>query len=122
MARRLAGGLPGDVVAGPLNHTDGPLGVLVGGVRRSRQLHERHVAMFGMLLEPFSSWLDNDRRIRELRLQREAAEDGIVWLQVPIKSMLMDSKKGQRLADNCMHAAQVAEVDAMKRQESTPAQ
>lgn len=55
-------------------------------------------------------------------IRLEEKRSGIVWLQVPIKSMLMDSKKGQRLADNCMHAAQVAEVDAMKRQESTPAQ
>jgi ElaB/YqjD/DUF883 family membrane-anchored ribosome-binding protein len=30
----------------------------------------------------------------------------------PVKSMLMDAKKGQRIADNCMHPAQVAETEA----------
>lgn len=31
---------------------------------------------------------------------------GIVWLQIPAKSMLMNSKIGQRLADNCLHDEQ----------------
>jgi hypothetical protein len=31
---------------------------------------------------------------------------GIVWLQIPSKSMLMNSKIGQRLVDNCMMDAQ----------------
>lgn len=31
---------------------------------------------------------------------------GIVWLQIPAKSMLMNSKIGQRMADNCLHAEQ----------------
>ena len=44
----------------------------------------------------------------------ENAHAGIVWLQVPIKSMLMDAKKGQRMADSCLHAEQVTEVEAMK--------
>jgi hypothetical protein len=44
----------------------------------------------------------------------ENAHAGIVWLQVPIKSMLMDAKRGQRMADSCLHAEQVAEVEAMK--------
>ncbi len=44
----------------------------------------------------------------------ENAHAGIVWLQVPIKSMLMDAKKGQRMADSCLHAEQVAEVEAMR--------
>jgi len=44
----------------------------------------------------------------------ENAQAGIVWLQVPIKSMLMDAKRGQRMADSCLHAEQVAEVESMK--------
>ncbi len=37
-----------------------------------------------------------------LRLESKTA--GLVWLQLPTKSMLMNSKIGQRLADDC-HAA-----------------
>lgn len=37
---------------------------------------------------------------------------GIVWLQIPAKSMLMNSKIGQRLADNCLHAEQRAAAGA----------
>jgi hypothetical protein len=44
----------------------------------------------------------------------ENAKAGLLWLQVPVKSMLMDTKKGQRVADQCMHPAQHAEVEAMR--------
>ena len=44
----------------------------------------------------------------------EDKRTGYTWLQVPVKSMLMDGKKGQRIADNCMHPAQVAEMEAMQ--------
>lgn len=36
---------------------------------------------------------------------------GVVWLQIPAKSMLMNSKIGQRMADSCMHPQQVAFVN-----------
>lgn len=36
----------------------------------------------------------------------EDAKTGVVWLQIPVKSMLLDARKGQRLADGCMHSAQ----------------
>ena len=55
-------------------------------------------------------------------IRLEERRSGLVWLQVPIKSMLMDSRRGKRLADNCLHAAQVAEVESMKRQESAATQ
>ncbi|MFN9708349.1 MAG: hypothetical protein ACK53K_08285 [Burkholderiales bacterium] len=31
---------------------------------------------------------------------------GVVWIQIPSKSMLMNSKLGQRLIDNCQHPDQ----------------
>ena len=47
-----------------------------------------------------------------LRLEDKKA--GIVWLQIPSKSMLMNSKIGQRLADNCLHPEQRAAVKAVE--------
>lgn len=38
----------------------------------------------------------------------EDHKNGIVWLQIPAKSMLLNAKLGQRVVDNCMHAEQVA--------------
>lgn len=40
----------------------------------------------------------------------EDQKDGIVWLQIPSKSMLLSARLGQRLVDNCMHDAQRAYV------------
>lgn len=45
----------------------------------------------------------------------EDKRSGMIWLQVPVKSMLMDSRRGQRLADNCMHATQTAELTAAQQ-------
>lgn len=45
----------------------------------------------------------------------EDKEGGAVWLQIANKSMLMDQKRGQRLADDCMSPAQVAVAEGMKR-------
>ena len=47
-----------------------------------------------------------------LRLEDKKA--GIVWLQIPSKSMLMNSKVGQRLVDNCLHPEQRAAVKAVE--------
>lgn len=38
---------------------------------------------------------------------------GIVWLQIPAKSMLMNAKLGQRMVDNCLHSEQRAAVSAV---------
>ena len=46
-----------------------------------------------------------------VRLEDKAA--GIVWLQIPTKSMLMNAKIGQRLVDACTHAEQRAAVSAV---------
>jgi hypothetical protein len=47
-----------------------------------------------------------------IRLEDERA--GAVWLQLANKSMLMDQKKGRRLADECVHPDQVAVANDMK--------
>jgi hypothetical protein len=39
-----------------------------------------------------------------VRLEDKKA--GIVWIQIPSKSMLMNAKLGQRVADGCKHAEQ----------------
>ena len=44
---------------------------------------------------------------------------GIVWLQIPAKSMLMNSKIGQRMADNCMHDEQRAAAAAVPSAEGS---
>jgi hypothetical protein len=45
----------------------------------------------------------------------EDAKAGAVWLQLTNKSMLMNQKLGQRLADECKSPAQAAAADAMKQ-------
>ncbi|NMM77434.1 hypothetical protein, partial [Acidovorax sp. SRB_24] len=45
----------------------------------------------------------------------EDAKGGAVWLQIANKSMLMDQKRGQRLADECMSPAQVVVAEAIKK-------
>ena len=47
-----------------------------------------------------------------LRLEDKKA--GAVWLQLANKSMLMDQKRGRRLADECAHPDQLAYAQAMK--------
>ena len=45
----------------------------------------------------------------------EDAKGGAVWLQIANKSMLMNQRAGQRLADECMSPEQVAVADAIKK-------
>ncbi len=52
-----------------------------------------------------------------IRLEDE--QSGVVWLQLANKSMLMNQKVGQRLADECQNPSQLQVADSMKR---TPAQ
>ena len=47
-----------------------------------------------------------------IRLEDQRA--GAVWLQLANKSMLMDQKKGQRVADECAHPEQTAYAAQMK--------
>ena len=44
----------------------------------------------------------------------EDQRNGIVWLQIPAKSMMMNHKAGQRMVDGCMHAEQRAAAAAVK--------
>lgn len=46
-----------------------------------------------------------------VRLEDKKA--GVMWLQIPSKSMLMNSKIGQRMVDSCMHAEQRAAMNAV---------
>ena len=43
-------------------------------------------------------------------IRLEDRKAGIVWLQIPAKSMLLNAKAGRREVDNCMHAEQRAEA------------
>ena len=47
-----------------------------------------------------------------IRLEDKRA--GIVWLQIPSKSMLMNARAGQRMVDGCMHPEQRAAVAAVR--------
>lgn len=47
-------------------------------------------------------------------LRLEDPKAGAVWLQLANKSMLMDQKKGRRVADDCAHPEQVAYGQQMK--------
>lgn len=48
-------------------------------------------------------------------IRLEDQRNGAVWLQLANKSMLMNQKIGQRLADECMSPAQYAVAEALKR-------
>lgn len=67
-------GLEGEVLIGPLNEPSGPTGVVILVARPPHRFKDRHEEMMRLLLEPFTIWLENDRRVRQLRVEREAAE------------------------------------------------
>ena len=47
-------------------------------------------------------------------IRLEDRKAGAVWLQLPNKSMLMNQKVGQRMADDCMSPEQLTIAQAMK--------
>ena len=47
-------------------------------------------------------------------IRLEDAKAGAVWLQLANKSMLMDQKKGRRVADECANSEQLAYAENMK--------
>ena len=48
-------------------------------------------------------------------IRLEDTQKGAMWLQLANKSMLMNSKLGQRMADECQSPVQVAVAEAMKK-------
>lgn len=42
------------------------------------------------------------------------AKAGVVWLQIPVKSMLLNQRAGSRFVDRCMHSEQRAAVEAVQ--------
>jgi hypothetical protein len=42
------------------------------------------------------------------------AKAGVVWLQIPVKSMLLNARAGSRFVDRCMHSEQRAAVEAVQ--------
>lgn len=73
---------------------------------RSPGYFKLHGQGFRYHLRPVTS------RTGTIRLEDEKA--GAVWLQLADKSMLMDQKRGRRLADACAHPEQVAFAADMK--------
>ena len=53
-------------------------------------------------------------------IRLEDKQAGAVWLQLANKSMLMDQKKGQRVADECAHPEQMAFAAQMKNNPPPP--
>jgi hypothetical protein len=45
-------------------------------------------------------------------IRLEDRKAGVVWLQIPAKSMLLNSRLGRREVDACMHAEQRADTGA----------
>jgi hydrogenase-4 transcriptional activator len=64
----------GEVLAGPLQGSDRPAGVLLLVAAAKKSFRPNHVQMVDALLDPFSAALENDRRLHELAALREAAE------------------------------------------------
>jgi transcriptional regulator with GAF, ATPase, and Fis domain len=64
----------GDAIAGPLGNAAGPFGALVFLAPAGCVFETKHADLMQLLLEPFSTSLDNDVRLREMTALREAAE------------------------------------------------
>ena len=59
-----------------------------------------------------------ESRTGAIRLEDPRA--GVLWLQLGNKSMLMNQKVGQRLADECQAPAQIAFADEMRKNPPKP--
>lgn len=66
--------LDGDVLVAPLALQDDTLGLVILHARSGERFEERHERLCAALIEPLAVALENDRRLRELRSLREAAE------------------------------------------------
>ncbi len=56
--------------------------------------------------------IPEDTSTGAVRLEDKKA--GMVWLQIPSKSMLMNAKAGQRVVDGCLHPEQRAALAAVE--------
>lgn len=70
----LPAGLEGEVLAGPLNTPEGPAGAVLVVAGRSSGFRDEHGRLLEALREPLAVALENDRRLRELTMLREAVE------------------------------------------------
>jgi transcriptional regulator with GAF, ATPase, and Fis domain len=66
--------LDGDVLVGPLGTADGAAGLLILVAQSGVEFSPWHQSLVQSLLEPFSTALENDRRLREKEAMRAAAE------------------------------------------------
>ncbi len=64
----------GDWAAGPLGDPDNLSGVLIAVAADGARFEPCHLELVQLLLEPFSTALENDHRLREIAALREAAE------------------------------------------------
>lgn len=67
---------------------------------------DRHIAI---------RWKNKVHRLRKIGTSTgahrfENRKAGLVWIQIPSKAMLLDSKKGQQLANECKSAGQASIV------------
>src|SRR5262245_29836048 len=67
-------GLEGEVLAGPLADGGSPVGVRVLARRQGARFDPQAEGMLRALLDPMTVALENDRRLRELTVLREAVE------------------------------------------------
>ena len=67
-------GARGDILLGPLTDSGGAGGVLVITAADDARFDSQHIELMELLLEPFSTALENDRRLREMAAMRAAAE------------------------------------------------
>jgi hypothetical protein len=73
--------------------------------------HASHKGAFTLGFKNSSyTMLPEDTTTGAVRLEDKKA--GVVWIQIGNKSMLMNSKIGQRMVDNCVHEAQLAAAQA----------
>lgn len=107
-------GLAGQLLVGPLVGERGPLGLVVFVTQPPRRVQPRHIEIVTHLLEPFTVWIENDRRLHELRVLRAAAEAENVSLRNKLgKEGLGDTVVGAEtgLRDVMQRVEQVARTD-----------
>lgn len=85
-------GVRGDVLVGPLPEPNGPGGVLALIAEENASFTSQHAEIAEHLLEPISTALANDRRLREIAAMRAAAEAE--------KSSLLSRLGRKRLGDD----------------------